>query len=337
MRKLFLIAFLAFLSAPLRAAGTLDVYFIDVEGGQATLFVAPSGKSMLVDTGWPGFNGRDADRIVSAAKAAGVTRIDYLVITHFHTDHVGGVPQLAARIPIGTFVDHGRSVETGKEADDLFQSYVQVRDHASHLIVRAGDRIPVEGVEVRVVTAAGQGIQRPLPGAGKPNPYCATTKPREVDPSENAQSIGMVISFGKFRMADFGDLTWNKELGLACPNNKLGTVDVYLSTHHGLDLSNAPAMVDALHPRVAITNNGATKGGSVEALHTIRTSPGIEDVWQLHYAQNAGKENNAPEPFIVNVDQEARVNWIKLSAHPDGGFTVTNGRNGKTKTYAPRP
>jgi beta-lactamase superfamily II metal-dependent hydrolase len=337
MRKLLLIVFLAFLSAPLRAAGTLDVYFIDVEGGQATLFVAPSGKSMLVDTGWPGFNGRDADRIVSAAKAAGVTRIDYLVITHFHTDHVGGVPQLAARIPIGTFVDHGRSVETGKEADDLFQSYVQVRDHASHLIVRAGDRIPVEGVEVRVVTAAGQGIQLPLPGAGKPNPYCATTKPREVDPSENAQSIGMVISFGKFRMADFGDLTWNKELGLACPNNKLGTVDVYLSTHHGLDLSNAPAMVDALHPRVAITNNGATKGGSVEALHTIRTSPGIEDVWQLHYAQNAGKENNAPEPFIVNVDQEARVNWIKLSAHPDGGFTVTNGRNGKTKTYAPRP
>lgn len=337
MRKLLLIVFLTCLSAPLRAASTLDVYFVDVEGGQATLFVTPAGKSMLVDTGWPGFNGRDADRIVSVAKRAGIMRIDYLVITHFHTDHVGGVPQLAARIPIGTFVDHGRSVETGKEADDLFRSYVEARDHASHLIVRAGDRIPVEGIDVRVVTAAGQGIVRPLPGAGQANPFCAATKPRAVDPSENAQSIGMVISFGKFRMVDFGDLTWNKELGLACPNNKLGTVDVYLSTHHGLDQSNAPAMVDALHPRVAITNNGATKGGSAEALHTIRTSPGIEDVWQLHYAQNAGKENNAPEPFIVNVDQDASVGWIKLSAHPDGGFTVTNGRNGKTKTYAPRP
>ena len=336
MRKLFLIAFLAFLSVPLRAASTLDVYFIDVEGGQATLFVTPSGKSMLVDTGWPGFNGRDAERIATVAKAAGVTRIDYLVITHYHMDHVGGVPQLAERIPIGTFVDHGRSVETGKEADDLYHAYVQARDRASHLIVRTGDRIPVEGIEVRVVSAAGQGILRPLHGAGEPNPFCATTKPREVDPSENAQSIAMLITFGKFRMVDFGDLTWNKELGLVCPDNKLGTVDVYLSTHHGLNESNAPAMVDALKPRVAITNNGDTKGGSPEALHTIRTSPGIEDVWQLHYAQDAGKENNAPEPFIVNVDQDASVSWIKLAAGLDGGFTVTNSRNGMTKTYAPR-
>ena len=337
MRKLLLIAFLAFLSAPLRAAGTLDVYFIDVEGGQATLFVSPSGESMLVDTGWPDFNGRDADRIVSAAKEAGVTRLNYVVITHYHMDHVGGVPQLAERIPVGTYVDHGRSVETGKQADELYQAYVQVRDRASHLIVRAGDRVPIEGMEVRVVSAAGQGILRPLPGAGEPNPYCATTKPRELDPSENAQSIGMVISFGKFRMVDLGDLTWNKELGLVCPNNQLGKVDVYLSTHHGLDQSNAPAIVDVLQPRVAITNNGATKGGSLEALHTIRASPGIEDIWQLHYAQNAGKENNAPEPFIVNVNEDAKVSWIKLSAQADGEFTVTNSRNGKTKTYPPRP
>jgi beta-lactamase superfamily II metal-dependent hydrolase len=334
MRKLFLIVFLAFLSAPLRAAGTLDVYFIDVEGGQSTLFVSPSGQTMLVDTGWPDFNGRDAERISSVAKAAGVTRIDYLVITHFHRDHVGGVPQLAERIPIGTYVDHGRSVETGKDADELYHAYVQVRDRASHLIVRAGDQIPLEGINVRVVASTGQTILRPLAGAGKPNPFCSTTQRREADPSENAQSIGMVITFGKFRMIDLGDLTWNKELDLVCPANKLGTVDVYLSTHHGLDQSNAPAIVDALHPRVAITNNGATKGGSPEALRTIRTSPGMEDVWQLHYAQNAGKENNAPEPFIVNVDQDASVSWIKVSAELDGGFTVTNSRNGMTKTYA---
>ncbi|MFZ0962091.1 MAG: MBL fold metallo-hydrolase [Terriglobia bacterium] len=337
MRKLLLIAFLAFICAPLRAAGTLDVYFIDVEGGQSTLFVSPSGESMLVDTGWPDANGRDADRIVTIARAAGVTRLNYVVITHFHVDHVGGVPQLAARIPIGTFVDHGHSVETGKDADDLYNAYVQVRDHASHLIVRAGDRIPIEGIGVQVVTSTGQAIPRPLAGAGQPNPFCAASKPREVDHSENAQSIGMMISYGKFRMVDLGDLTWNKELALVCPDNKLGTVDVYLGTHHALDLSNAPAIVYALHPRVAITNNGATKGGSREAMQTIRTSPGIEDVWQLHYAQQAGKENNAPEPFIVNVDQDASVSWIKLSARADGGFTVTNSRNGKTKTYAPRP
>jgi competence protein ComEC len=334
MRKLFLIAFLAFLGAPLRAAGTLDVYFIDVEGGQSTLFVTPTGRSMLVDTGWPDFKGRDAERIAAVAKAAGVTRIDYLVITHYHLDHVGGVPQLAERLPVGTYVDHGRDVESGKEANELYPPYVQIRDRASHLIVRAGDRIPMEDIQVRVVASSGQGILRPLPGAGEPNPLCATTKPREVDPSENAQSIGMLITFGKFRMIDLGDLTWNKELELACPESKLGTVDVYLSTHHGLDLSNAPAMVHALKPRVAIINNGATKGGSPEALQTIRTSPGIEDLWQLHYAQNAGKENNAPEPFIVNVDQDASVSWIKVSAGLDGGFTVTNSRNGKTKTYA---
>ena len=339
MRKLLLTVFFVFLSVPLWAAGTLDVYFIDVEGGQSTLFVGPSGKSMLVDTGWSDLKGRDADRIVSVAKTAGVTRIDYLVITHYHEDHVGGVPQLAERIPIGTYVDHGRSVESGRGPDHLYQAYVQAREHASHLLVRPGSRIPLEGIDVRVVSAAGQGIMKPLMGAGAPNPYCATTKPRDVDPSENAQSVGMVISYGKFRMIDLGDLTWNKELGLVCPVNKLGTVDVYLSTHHGLEESNSPAIVDALKPRVAITNNGATKGGSLEAMHTIRTSPGIEDVWQLHYAQNAGKENNSPEPFIVNVSQDASatVSWIKLSAHADGGFTITNSRNGKSKTYAPRP
>jgi hypothetical protein len=247
------------------------------------------------------------------------------------------VPQLAERIPVGTYVDHGKTVETGKEAEELYRAYVQVRDRASHLIVRAGDSIPIEGIKVRVVSSAGQTILRPLPGAGAPNPFCASSKRVEVKDPENPQSVGLLITFGKFRMIDLGDLTWNKELDLACPNNKLGTVDVYLSTHHGLNQSNAPDIVHALKPRVAIVNNGATKGGSPEALQTIRTSPGIEDVWQLHYAQNAGKENNAPEPFIVNVDQDASVSWIKVSAGLDGGFTVTNSRNGNTKTYAPRP
>jgi hypothetical protein len=233
-------------------------------------------------------------------------------------------------------VDHGRSVETDKDANDLFHAYVQVRDRASHLIVRAGDHIPIEGIDVKVVSSTGQTLQHPLPGAGQENSYCANVKPRELDPSENAQSVGMVITYGKFRTIDLGDLTWNKELQLACPDNKLGTVDVYLSTHHGWDASNNPALVDALKPRVAITNNGATKGGTAEAMHTIHNCPGIEDIWQLHYARNAGKENNSPEPFIVNVDQEASVGWIKVSAWPNGAFTVTNSRNGRTKTYAPR-
>jgi len=335
MRRLLLAAVFVLISAPIWAANTLDVYFVDVEGGQATLFVTPAGKSMLVDTGWPGFNARDAERIVTVAKAAGVSRLNYVLITHFHMDHVGGVPELAERIPIGTFVDHGHSVETDKEATDLFKAYVKTRDRASHLIVQRGDRVPIEGIDVRVVAAAGEAISKALPGAGQPNQYCATTKPRELDPSENAQSIGVVVAFGRFSVIDLGDLTWNKELGLVCPDNRLGTVDVYLSTHHGLDESNAPAIVYALKPRVAIVNCGSNKGGSPEALHTIRTSPGILDVWQLHYAQDAGKDNNAPEPFIVNMNEDAKVSWIKLSAQADGGFTITNSRNGKTKTYAP--
>jgi len=324
------------MSAPLRAGGALDVYFIDVEGGQATLFVTAAGKSMLVDTGWPGFDGRDAGRIASAVEAAGIKRIDYVVITHYHVDHVGGVPQLAARLPIGTFVDHGRSVESGREADELYRAYVEARDRASHLIVRAGDRIPIEGMEVRVVSAAGQVVQSSLTGGGATNPLCASAERRPLDPSENAQSIGMVVRYGAFRMIDLGDLTWNKELELACPLNKIGSVDLYLSTHHALDQSNNPALVYALQPRVAVTNNGATKGGSPEALHTIRTSPGLLDVWQLHYAQNAGETNNAPETFIVNFGQDLTVSWIKLEAYDDGRFTITNSRNGKTKTYPPR-
>ena len=323
------------LCAPARAVQRLQVYFIDVEGGQATLFVSPSGESLLVDTGWPDAGGRDADRIVSAAKLASVKQIDFLVITHYHIDHVGGVPQLAARIPIRTLVDHGPSVETGPQADQLVAAYRNVRDQGKHLLAKPGDLIPIRGIEVRVLTAAGNEISRPLPGAGTPNPLCAGAKRKSPDPSENAQSVGMLITHGKFRMIDLGDLTWNKELGLACPDNKIGAIYVYLSTHHGLDLSGAPALVHALHPLVAIMDNGAKKGGSAEAWQTVRSSPGLEDIWQLHYALQAGKSNNAPDDFIANLEENCKGNWIKLTAEPDGQFTLTNGRNGMTKVYRP--
>jgi beta-lactamase superfamily II metal-dependent hydrolase len=325
------------LCAPARAARTLQVYFIDVEGGQATLFVSPSGESLLVDTGWPDAGGRDADRIVSATRLARVKQIDYLVVTHYHIDHVGGVPQLAALIPIRTFVDHGPSVERGPQADQLVSAYRSVRDKATHLLAKPGDLIPIRGITVQVLTAAGSEISKPLPGAGAPNPLCAGAVRKGDDPSENAQSIGLLITYGKFRMIDLGDLTWNKELGLACPDNKIGTVEAYLSTHHGLDLSGAPPLVQALHPLVAITNNGARKGGSPEAWQTMRNSPGLEDIWQLHYALEAGKANNAPQAFIANMEEHCQGNWIRLSAKPNGQFTVSNGRNGKAKAYRPVP
>ena len=329
-------ALLAFLlCASAGAAQTMDVYFIDVEGGQATLFVTPLGETMLVDAGFPDLGGRDADRIVSAAKLAGVKQIDYMVVTHYHADHVGGVPQLAERIPIRTFVDHGPSVESGPEPELLFAAYTRVLENGTHLLAKPGDWIPIQGINVQVLTAAGNEIPDPLVTPFVNNPLCAGVKRRANDFSENAQSVGMLISYGKFRMVDLGDLTWNKELGLACPVNKVGSVDVYLSTHHGLSLSGAPALVQALHPRVAIMNNGAYKGGEPEAWQTMHTSPGLEDIWQLHYALKSGQANNAPEAFIANLEEHCQGNWIKLSAEQDGQFTVTNGRNGKTKTYKP--
>jgi beta-lactamase superfamily II metal-dependent hydrolase len=320
----------------LNAAKTLEMYFIDVEGGQATLIVAPSGESMLVDTGWPGHEGRDANRIAAAAKKAGVKRIDYLVITHFHTDHVGGVSQLAAKLPIRNFVDHGESVETDKPGKSLVAAYAAQRDKGNHIQVKPGDKIPIKGLDVEVVTAGGNVLKTPLEGAGQPNEFCAATKLRDKDDSENAQSVGTLIKFGSFRAIDLGDLTWNKEYELVCPNNNVGNVDLYVSTHHGSELSGPPAIVDALHPLVAIMNNGARKGGSAEAWQTIRKSPGLEDLWQLHYAVEGVKDNNAADTFIANTDEACEGKWIRVSAQPDGTFTVTNGRNNYTKTYKPR-
>jgi beta-lactamase superfamily II metal-dependent hydrolase len=313
----------------------LDIQFIDVEGGQATLIVSPSGQSLLVDAGWPGFEGRDADRIAAAAKKAGVTQIDYFMATHYHTDHIGGVPQLAGKLPIRTFVDHGPSVESGERPDALFKAYADVRAKGKHLQVKPGDKIPIAGLDVQVVAAGGEHLAKAINGGGQPNALCADFKPKEADPSENARSVGMVLSFGSFRMLDLGDLTWNKEHDLVCPNNLVGTVDLYLTTHHGLDQSGPAALVHAVAPRVAIMNNGAKKGGMASAWKNIRDSPGLEDLWQLHYAVDAGAEANVAESFIANRD-ETTAHGIRVSAGRDGRFTVTNTRNGMSKTYQPR-
>ena len=311
----------------------LDIYFIDVEGGQATLVASPSGESMLIDTGWPGFDGRDAGRIVATAKQAGISKIDYLVITHYHTDHAGGVPQLAARMPVRTFVDHGPTVEQGDAPAKLFSAYTEERAKGRHLQVKPGDKIPIAGVDVQVVAAGDEAIAQPVAGAGAPNPLCAQFKAKDPDPSENARSVGTLLTFGRFRLIDLGDLTWNKEHDLVCPNNRLGTVDVYLTTHHGLDQSGAPVLVHALNPRVAVMNNGARKGGSPAAWQVVRSSPALEDLWQLHYAVEGGRDHNVAEPFIANMD-ESTSHGIRISARADGSFTVTNGRNGQSKTYA---
>jgi len=311
----------------------LDIYFIDVEGGQATLIVAPPGQSLLVDTGSPDFAGRDAERIVAATRLANLKRIDYVLITHHHRDHVGGVTQLADRIPIGTFIDHGPNAESGKEADDLFTAYERLLQKTPRRVVVPGDVIALGEAKAEVLTANGGCIRTPLQGAGQPNPYCSAVEHEEHDPSENARSVGILLAFGKFRFIDLGDLTWNKELDLMCPNNRVGQVDVYLTSHHGLSISGSKALVWALHPRVAIMNNGARKGGEAEAWQVVKSSPGLEDLWQLHYALAAGKEHNVADSYVANPEENCAGKYLKLSVQADGSFTVTNSRNGFSKTY----
>ena len=312
----------------------LRMEFIDVEGGQATLIISPSNESILVDTGWPGFNSRDADRIVAAAKQSGITKIDYLVITHFHTDHVGGVPQLAAKIPIGTFVDHGDTVEKGDaQGDAQYKAYLAAREKGKHLLVKPGDTIPIKGLDVRVVSSNGEVLKTPLPVGGQPNAACASAPLRDPDPSENARSVGIVVTHGAFRFLDLGDLTWNKEKELVCPNNQIGPIDLYLTTHHGLNQSNNPVLINAIHPRVAIMNNGAKKGGSPEAWQTVHDVPGIA-LWQVHYAEGGGADHNVDEQFIANKD-ESTSHGIRMYANRDGSFVVTNLRNDFQKRYPP--
>lgn len=328
---LLLLGSVACLSA---ATGELTTYFIDVEGGQSTLFVTPAGQSVLIDTGFPGFSGRDADRIARAAKEAGVKQIDYLVITHFHADHVGGVPALAERLPIRNFVDHGDTVEHSAQGQKFYDDYMKEAAKGNHIVVKPGDKLPIRGLDWTIVSAAGKVIEKPLPGAGKPNPFCDAFKPQNADPTENAQSVGSLIVYGRFRAVDLGDLTWNKEGELMCPNNKIGTVDVYVVSHHGLNISGSPALVHALHPKVAIMNNGEMKGGTVEAWGTIHRSPGISDIWQLHFSAAGGKDYNSDAQMIANMSSNQDAgNYLKMTAHADGHFEVTNPRTGFTKKY----
>ena len=326
---------LCLLARPAAQTGRpLDIYFIDVEGGQATLFVTPSGESMLIDTGYPGYGDRDVNRVVDTIKQAGLSRLDYLLVTHYHNDHVGNAGAIAARLPVGTFVDHGPTVETSNDARTLFETYAKARAAARHLLAKPGDKVPIRDLDVTIVTANGERITQPLVRPAAPNPGCAAFTPKELDPSENARSVGSLIAFGRFRMVDLGDLTWNKEQELACPSNLLGTVDVYLTTHHGLNQSGPAVLVHALQPRVAIMNNGPTKGGEAEAMQIVRASPGLEDFWQLHHAVKAGAAN-MPPAMIANLD-ESTAHHIKLSVQRDGSFTVTNSRTKETRAYKAR-
>lgn len=314
-------------------AHTLRIYSIDVEGGQSTLLVSPSGASLLVDTGWPGNNGRDAERIQAAMRDAGITRIDHVLITHYHADHVGGVPELVKRVPVGEFLDHGPNREDDPQTQGNYDAYLKAIAGKPHRVVHPGDTISVPGLSVIVLTADGQHIDR-VPGiTPEPNPYCAAERKWPADPTENARSSGILVRYGKFKFLDLGDLTGAKEVALVCPDNPIGKVDLYLVTHHGMNLSNSHAIVDAIAPRVAIMPNGAHKAGMPEAWQTVHDSPRLMDLWQLHTAENYDAAHNSPEALIANPKGDGDGHFFKVVARTNGSFTVTNTRTGLTKHY----
>ena len=300
-------------SAQSRSSKTLDIYFIDTEGGHSTLYVAPTGESLLMDTGSPG--GRDVARIMAVLQAAGVKQIDHMVSTHYHGDHVGGLEELASKIPMVQFIDHGATSEPKEMVPGFQKMYAELYAKAKHTVVKPGDTIPFDGVTVAVATSHGQVLKTPLPGGGQPNPACAGFVPRDesrVDP-DNPMSVGLVFTYGKFRTVNLGDFTWNKEQELMCPNNPIGTVDLYLTSHHGIDQSGSPALVHGLQPRVAIMHNSTRKGGAIQTMQTLHTSPGLEDIWQLHWAYAAGLEHNTPSLFIANTEDNATVAGVLLN------------------------
>ncbi len=269
--------------------------------------------------------------------------------------------QLAGSIPIRHFIDHGPTVEPQAASTTFLRdAYPALFAKGTRTVAKPGDRIPVGGLDWRIVTSAGQVIRTPLSAGGKPNPYCRGVEPQPVDTTENAQSVGSVIAFGAFRAVHLGDLTWTKELELVCPNNPIGTVDLLIVSHHGQAISNSPALVHALHARAAIVNNGTRKGGQPEAMRVLFSSPGLEDLWQMHFSLLSGQDYTVPGLFIANgVDEQPQTMpiaplaqppagpnappppahngaayWFKVSARADGSFTVTNQRNQFSKTYA---
>jgi beta-lactamase superfamily II metal-dependent hydrolase len=348
MARASLVVAASLISAALLSAQskTLDIYILDVEGGNATLVVTPAREAVLIDTGNGGPAApRDADRIIAAVKDAGLAQIDVLVTSHWHGDHMGAMAELASRIPIRHYIDHGTSVQPAAAIDTFLQDiYPGLIAKAKHTVAKAGDVLPVKGVEWRIVTSAREMIRNAVPGGGRPNPHCAGFTPHTVNPvsgqpvgnTEDEQSVGSHVTFGRFRALYLADFPWNQEFEMVCPDNRLGTVDFLLVSRHGQHSSNSQALVHALRPRVAVINNGIRKGGQPETMRVLHSSPELEDVWQLHVAELSGVEHGIPRLFIANIaddPQHSPANWIKASARADGSFTVTNSRNGFAKTY----
>ena len=328
---------LALLATSLTAAKNVEIFVIDVEGGKAVLLVSPTGQSMLIDAGWPASNNRPAstDRIVEAARTAGLKRIDCLVITHFDVDHIGDVPDLVSKIPVRHIFDHGDLQTSNAQAMQRFALYAAVRDKVGHTVLKAGDLVPMEGVEVRVLSADRKLITKPVAGDGARNALCEKYPQAEAlaSDAEDDRSIGLMIGFGKFRMLDLADLEAHLSHDLVCPNNLIGAVSVYNVNVHGQFKGIAPELVGAVQAPVIIQANGARKGADAQTWPVLQGAAGLKDIWQVHFSLNAGNGANPPDDFIANQKGTDGFQWLRISAEKSGVFTVTNARNGFSKRY----
>lgn len=317
---------------------TLDIYWIDVEGGAATLIVSPTGESLLVDTGFPGQDDRDAKRIAQAVVTAGLSRIDHLITTHFHADHIGGLPALAKLVQIRNFYDHGENIETASaRSRQMVEDYVILAGR-KRTILTPGDKIALGSVDLTIVSSAGKVINDRLE-RGFFTTRCDGAEDKPRDTTENSQSVGFLLTYSRFSFLDLGDLTWDREMQLACPVNKIGEVSLFQASHHGFSngQSGNPALINSLRPQVVVVNNGARKGFSEDGYQSIAAVPDLQAIWQGHVGE-AQISNTAPERIanLSGAATEDKGYWIKASIAADGSFMLTNGRNNYSETYTPR-
>ncbi len=323
------------------ADGRLDIYFIDVEGGAANLIVTPTNESILIDSGYPDNNGRDRDRILDVVRnVAGLKRIDHAVVSHWHLDHYGNHAALAAEIPIGQFWDRGipDALQEDKDFEIRIADYRAASQNDSSTL-RAGDSFNLDSpntpLSVDVVTAS----RKVIANRGTPNPHADKHEPMPEDTSDNAASVSLLFTFGDFKYLTCGDLTWNVEAELVTPKNPLGTVDLFMVTHHGLPTSSNPVLVHAIDPTVAVMCNGPTKGGHEQTIATLKSVESLRHWYQLHRNVNLADDAQAPKEFIANSEPTVNCEgvWVKASVASDGeSFTVQIGTDGKPQTYHTR-
>ena len=321
--------------------GSLEIYFIDVEGGAATLIVTPAGESVLIDSGYPDNHGRDLDRIIHVAKdVEGLTQIDHAVVSHWHLDHFGNHAALKAKFGIGTFWDRGIPDELAEDPQypDRITAYRAASQNASKAL-HVDDSLPLKSgrtpLTVRVMTSG----REVATGEGDVNVFADRHQAQPDDPSDNSASLSLLFGFGSFRFLTCGDLTWNTEAKLVTPRNPVGKVDLFMVTHHGLDTSNNPAMVLAIDPVVAVMCNGPKKGGAELTMKTLNEVKSLKNWFQLHRNVDLDPALQAPADFIANSGPTAdcKGEWVKATVAPNGkSYSVQIGPDGTKHEYSTR-